>query len=276
MENILTIDVETWNDRLTFRNQYSFSKSHSDQNFLEGMKNIISLLDRYGHTATFFFLGSTAKRYPNLVSLVHSRGHEIASHGYSHTPLDELSEDQFRKEIKNTHSILENITNVDCIGYRAPRFSLTSKTSWAIDILKDCNYRYDSSIYPVNIGIYGLNNAPLYPYNIDSSTLSQRSSKSDFMEFPVGIIKSGKFRFPLKMRYMGYTLTQKAIRNYNTSKSVINLYLHPWELGPKVKMQSMSLKNLFRNFNIPFLKIYNRILSRSHFTSIKNHILNKD
>jgi len=114
--------------------------------------------------ATFFWVGWAAKRYPELVKETVSYGHEIASHGWSHTSLFRLSPQEFRREIRQSKSLLEDLSGREVLGYRAPTYSITPKTIWGLEILAEEGFRYDSSIFPVRHDLYGFPRAPRFPF----------------------------------------------------------------------------------------------------------------
>jgi len=114
--------------------------------------------------ATFFVLGWIAERYPDLVRRIQKEGHEIACHGYAHKLIYTQSKEEFRQDIKNAKSILEDITGSEVIGYRAPSYSITNESKWAFEVLVEEGFKYDSSIFPIHHDFYGLPDAPRFPF----------------------------------------------------------------------------------------------------------------
>ena len=133
--------------------------------------------------ATFFILGWIAERYPRLVKEIHSRGHEIASHGYSHKVIYHQTQEEFREDIRKSKQILEDLTGEAVIGYRAPTYSITNKTLWALQILLEEGYKYDSSIFPIRHDYYGMPQCPRFPFlwNLDAPTPSIVDRPSSFL-----------------------------------------------------------------------------------------------
>ncbi|MFX0195922.1 MAG: XrtA system polysaccharide deacetylase [Candidatus Hodarchaeota archaeon] len=117
--------------------------------------------------ATFFCLGWIAERYPHLIKEIHSRGHEIANHGYDHRMITSISPKEFREDIRKSKVMLENLIGERVIGYRAPSYSITRKTLWALEILLEEGFFYDSSIFPIHHDRYGIPDAPRYPFYIE-------------------------------------------------------------------------------------------------------------
>jgi polysaccharide deacetylase family protein (PEP-CTERM system associated) len=137
-----------------------------------GSPELLVMSDRTGcldtpPRATFFVLGWVAERYPALVREVLARGHEVACHGYSHQRILSQTEDDFREDVKRAKEILEDLLAVEVIGYRAPTFSIRSDTLWALEILFELGFRYDSSIFPIKHDVYGFPKAPRFPFYLD-------------------------------------------------------------------------------------------------------------
>jgi len=160
--------------------------------------------------ATFFILGWIAKRYPHLVKEIHSRGHEIASHGYAHKVIYNQTPGEFREDIKTSKQILEDLTGQEVIGYRAPTYSITKKTLWALNILAEEGYKYDSSIFPIRHDYYGMPSAPRFPFiwnlngdkplareiHVNDSKVYHVKSKSYFTGADFNRPKIEQFRIP--------------------------------------------------------------------------------
>ena len=127
-------------------------------------------------TATFFCLGWVAERFPQLIKEIHFQGHEIASHGYNHRMITSMSHEEFREDVRKSKAILEDLIGERIFGYRAPSYSITRQTLWALEILAEEGYLYDSSIFPIHHDRYGIPDAPRNPFYIkfgDADILSQ-------------------------------------------------------------------------------------------------------
>ena len=146
MENVLTIDVEEWYHVCGVRLPDMRTVEHRVRRCTE---SLLGLLEACGVTATFFILGSVADRDPELVTLIASSGHEIASHGWSHRLVPELGKEGFRDEVQRTGELLARLSGRWPVGFRAPQWSLGALTPWAFDILREAGYRYDSSLNPL-------------------------------------------------------------------------------------------------------------------------------
>jgi len=178
--NALTVDVEDYFQVHAFSNTIRPQDWDSFESRVErNTYRLLDLLDscegprtkdgRSGEKplATFFVLGWIAERYPALVKNIHSRGHEIACHGYSHQSIFEQSRDEFKEDVRRAKGILEDLTGVEVFGFRAPTYSITVNTLWALEILFELGFRYDSSIFPIKHDFYGLPEAPRFPFCID-------------------------------------------------------------------------------------------------------------
>ncbi len=274
-KHLISIDYEDW-----------FTTSHYQSIILE--KPPISLLEYPTHLildtldqtetkATFFVLGIIAERHPKLIEEIKKRGHEIASHGYSHTPLHHLNSKTFQKEIQKTNSILEDIIQEEIIGFRAPFMSITQKTAWAIDILKEEGFKYDSSIYPLKTPMYGVPNAPKNPYYISSQNLLKPDENSSLLEIPITIYNWKEIQFPaiggIYSRFLPMILFKKTISETAKTQS-INFYFHPWELinKNKVGLKTSLIKNLLANYNSEkYIEKIEWMLQHYTFTSFETY-----
>ena len=266
IKNYFTVDVENWHDRLAFR-KYNIKE---DGSALKGVRIILELLKNNKAKATFFVLGKAAEETPEIVKEIHEAGCEVASHGYSHTELTKLNKDSFNKELKKTEKIIKKITGKKPVGFRAPKFSLNNKTKWAINILKKRNYKYDSSIFPVNIGLYGVNGIS-YPYRISSKNIVKEDPKSNLMEYPLLTNDFGFVKLPVKFRHLGYNYTVSAIKRMNKKGYPATFLLHSWEVldKPKNNDKMPLLKEFVRNYGIPCFENINKLLMNLKWTIIK-------
>jgi len=232
LNNALVIDLEFWHNS-------EFLKDHipeewSDQ-FPESAMPVLELLEKYNTRATFAVLGMVAERRPELIKLIYDQGHEIASHGYSHRPLFEMSMDEFEQEIIKSIELLTSITGEKPIGYRAPSFSLDNSTKWMLDILERYGFKYDASVFPMRTNLYGVPNAPLYPYRPSKEDIAKESQDSSIIEFPMTVFRQG-VNIPVGggfyFRAWPYWLLHLAYRRIERTRPVI-FYIHPWEMYHK-------------------------------------------
>ena len=232
MINALTIDLEPWyvSEFLT-----KYLPEEKDDQIEEAVRPILDLLDRYKTKATFFVLGIVAERHPEMVRQVYDKGHEIASHTYSHKTLYELGESRFEDEIKKSVTLLESITGEKPIGFRAPSFSINNTTKWAFEILREYGFKYDSSIFPIKTRLYGVPDAPLYPYRPSIDDVSQEDSDGEIVEFPLSVFRFGG-NIPVAggfyLRVLPLWFLRFAIARVNKTRPAV-IYVHPWETYSK-------------------------------------------
>lgn len=232
--NILQIDVEDWYSDLDIKDWESY-----EDRIVQSTNKLLSILKERNTQATFFVLGYVAEHFPELVEKIKDENHEIASHGYSYTPITRQTPSEFEEDLLKSIRILEKITGDKIAGYRAPQFTVVEKTSWAIDIMKKNGLEYDSSIFPVKTHLYGVPDAPLFPYYISSSNIKKDDSNEDFLEFPLSVYKipGMKKNIPIAggfyLRFFPYVFLSHAIRKINKGNYPAVCYLHPWELDPE-------------------------------------------
>jgi len=230
------------------------------------------LLDRHNIRATFFVLGYVAEKFPALVKMISEKGHEIASHGYYHRPVFTLTRQEFKEDALRAKKIIEDAADVKINGYRAPFFSVREDTLWALDILKELGFSYDSSIFPTRNFMYGIPDAPQTIYSIKGNGL---------MEFPLSVVKKNGMTLPIcggfYMRALPYKVIKWGISYFNRTKGPAVVYLHPWELDiakPKIKVE-LKWKIIYE-YNIHTMKKkLERLLNDFQFTTMKEAIFNE-
>ncbi len=247
--NALSFDVEDYYHVSAFakvvdRSRWEHYASRVDTN----TRRILDLLDNYATKATFFVLGWVAERNVGLVKEIHARGHEVASHGYSHQLIYNQSPEEFRQETRKSKEILEDAVGGQIGGYRAASYSITSRSLWALDILSDLGFRYDSSIFPVRHDRYGISNAPRFPHNINLGDGKR------MLEFPVATLNIWGYRLPVGgggyFRIFPYSLIAYAISYLNeVERQPAMFYLHPWELDPDQPRIQAGLVSRFRHYH---------------------------
>ncbi len=229
--NGLSVDVEDYYQVSAFEQKVPFEKWIDYPSRVESStEKVLEILDAFSVKATFFILGWIAETYPGIVKKIHSSGHEIASHGYKHSLIYNLSPEPFREDIKKTSSILEDITGENVRGFRGASFSVTKKSIWALDILAEEGLLYDSSIYPIHHDRYGIPTAPADPFEVELSEgkiireCPPLSSKIRGKNFPMG---GGGY-----LRFFPVSAIIRTIKKKNAAKIPAVIYFHPWELDP--------------------------------------------
>lgn len=198
---------------------------------------ILELLKAHSIKATFFVLGYLAERYPHLIRAIYDDGHEIGSHGYSHTQIFRLSPEKFDDEIKRTNEAIVKITGKNPIGFRAPIFSIIEESLWAIDVLAENGFLYDSSIYPTLNYRYGIVKAERFVHEINT----ERGNK--IVEIPVSTAKFANLNIPVGggayFRIWPYFVTRWGFRQVVRDGQPGVFYIHPWEIDteqPRIKL----------------------------------------
>ncbi len=225
--NILTIDVEDWFQVENYATAISRSRwDHCELRVADNVQRLLNLLAEARTSATFFVLGWVAERLPELVRGIAAEGHEVASHGWSHTPIWSLEPRAFAAEVRASRALLEDLSGKPVLGYRAPTFSVTPDTLWALGELAAAGYVYDSSIFPVRHFRYGIPNAP--------TAIHRR--KEGLWEIPLSVLRLGSTNLPVAgggyLRLYPTWLTRRAIRQINTAGRPVVVYVHPWEFDP--------------------------------------------
>jgi polysaccharide deacetylase family protein (PEP-CTERM system associated) len=192
-----------------------------------GVGQLLDLLARYNATGTFFVLGWLADRHPSVVRDIAAAGHEIASHGWAHERVTHICPDRFRQDIRDARQALEDVSGAPVIGYRAPSFSITRANDWALDIIVEEGYRYDSSLFPIVRSGYGYVGG-----NPDVHWITRPSGR--LLELPPATLTVGGVRLPAAggayFRLLPLTLVRSAFRAYDRRAARGTFYLHPWEL----------------------------------------------
>ena len=228
MINSLTIDLEPW-----WVNQFlaEYLPKDKEDQIEQAVRPILDLLNTHETKVTFFVLGIVAEKYPEIVQEISRRGHEIASHGYSHQALSQLGKSRFEAEIQQSVQLLESITGRRPLGFRAPYFSVDNSTKWAFDVLCDYGFKYDSSIFPIKNRYYGVPEAPIYPYRPSRADVAKTDPYGEIVEFPLAVVKMGK-NIPVAggfyLRVLPLWFLRFAVRRINR-KRVAVIYAHPWE-----------------------------------------------
>jgi polysaccharide deacetylase family protein (PEP-CTERM system associated) len=231
--NILQVDVEDWYMDLDIG-----SWDQYEDRIVEATSRLLSILEETGNTATFFTLGYVAERFPDLLGKVREHGHEIGSHGYGHKPLQDMSPAEFEEDVMRSKRIIEGLSGERVLGYRAPFFTLTEGTAWALDIIERCGFVYDSSIFPVRTHLYGMPDAPRFPYRISSSNIKKDDPEARLLEFPLSVFVLPGIRrnIPVAggfyLRLFPYEFLYYAIKRINGADEPAVCYLHPWDLDP--------------------------------------------
>jgi len=215
---------------------------------VENTRRLLELFARHDVRGTFFVLGDVAEAYPQLVRDIRDRGHELGVHGFHHRRVFQLTPLEFQEEVTSARSLIEQIAGVAVVGHRAPAYSIVPSTSWALAVLAEAGFRYDSSIFPIAGRRYGW---PGYPRHIHRVALSGGRS---IIEAPLSTIAILGRRVPVcgggYLRHYPYFVTRWAMRRIGKSRPVI-VYVHPYEVDttptePDVSALSAAERRRFR------------------------------
>lgn len=247
LKNYLTIDVEDYYMVSAFADRVRFDAWQSFESRVDrSTRMLLDALARRGVKATFFVLGWVAEQCPQLVKDIHAAGHELASHGYNHRLIYDQTPGEFREDVRKTKRILEDLAGCRVLGFRATSYSVIRETLWALDILLEEGYAYDSSIFPVHHDRYGIPEAPRFPHVIERTA-------GRITEFPPTTSRVFGQNVPVAgggyLRLFPLAVTKAAIRRINTrERQSAIVYLHPWEIDEGQPRMQGSLLSRTRHY----------------------------
>lgn len=246
--NVLTIDVEDYFQVAALAESIKTADWHNQPSRVENNTlRLLDLFDEHNVKVTHFVLGWIADRFPELIKAIKNRGHEIASHGYSHQLIYNQSQEVFKQETFKSKALLEDLIGEEIIGYRAASYSITEKSLWALDTLIEAGFKYDSSIFPVRHDRYGIVNFPKQPHHLTAPC------GETIVEYPLTTYKLLGQTLPVAgggyFRLYPYWLTEFFYRSINKHSQPFVFYLHPWEIDPQQPRVKASWLSEFRHYN---------------------------
>jgi polysaccharide deacetylase family protein (PEP-CTERM system associated) len=245
--NAMTVDVEDYFHVSAFERIVPRSAWGSfDSRVCQNTDRLMELFDHSSVHATFFVLGWVADRFPQLVRRIAAAGHEIASHGYAHRLVYEQTPAAFREDLRRAKGAIESAAGVAVRGYRAPSFSITERSMWALDVLIEEGFWYDASIFPIHHDRYGIPDAPRHLHRLT------RPSGS-IWELPGSTVVYGGLNIPVAgggyFRIMPYAWTRWAIDTVNRREhQPVVCYVHPWEIDPDQPRLAASVRSRIRHY----------------------------
>ncbi|MFN0123373.1 MAG: XrtA system polysaccharide deacetylase [Blastocatellia bacterium] len=229
--NALTVDVEDYYQVEAFsglisREEWPRWESRVERN----TRNLLELFARHNVRATFFTLGWVAERHPQMIRDMVAAGSEVACHGFEHRLIYQQTPAQFREDVRRAKQILEDISGKDVTGYRAPSYSITSRSLWALDVLIEEGFRYDSSIFPIHHDRYGMPDAERFPHALVCPA-------GTILEFPPSTVRLLGMNWPVSgggyFRLLPYSVFSRGFRRINeTERQAAIFFIHPWEVDP--------------------------------------------
>jgi len=246
--NALTVDVEDYYHVSAFsahirREDWPSFESRVERN----THRLLDCFDTYRVRATFFVLGVVAEQCPALVTEIGNRGHEVASHGYAHELVYNQTPQRFREETWRSKALLEDVSGRAVLGYRAASYSITSRSLWALEILQDAGFIYDSSIFPIRHDRYGIVGFPRFPHRVSGE------NGAGMIEFPLSTVSLLGRNLPIAgggyLRILPAAFTHWGIARVNQDEGQpVIIYLHPWEVDPDQPQQKVGLLTRFRHY----------------------------
>lgn len=248
MRNAMTVDVEDYFHVAALADairpeQWDNHEYRAEQS----TRRLLDIFAERGIAATFFVLGWVARRSPQLVRDIQRAGHEVACHGMSHQLIYNQTPEVFAAETRDAKAMLEDITGERVLGYRAATYSITRRSMWALDIILEAGFAYDSSIFPIRHDLYGVPDAPQVPGRVPTP------KGSSILEFPISTTRLMGVRLPIAgggyFRIFPYWLTRAGLRKLNAGMNRPFLfYLHPWEVDPEQPLVKVGFKSRFRHY----------------------------
>jgi len=235
----LTVDLEEYFqvsnfDRVIAREDWDALPSRVG----DSTRRLLDAFDAADSRATFFSLGWVAERHPALLREIAERGHELACHGYSHELVYHLDPERFRADLRRARAAIEDAAGAKVEGYRAPSYSITRDSLWALEVLAEEGFRWDSSVFPIRHPRYGIPGFPRHPLR-----LSLRSGAS-LLEFPLTTVQIGPLTLPVAggayLRFLPFGLFRRAFERVVAQGRPALLYLHPWEVDPDQPRQDVG------------------------------------
>lgn len=243
MKNAFTVDLEDWFQGLTSTNRQPEQWPVYEARVEENTERLLALLDEYNVRGTFFVLGHLANDYPDLIRRIDAAGHEIGVHGYWHLMVHRLTPARFADELDQALDVLLPLVNQPIIGHRAPYFSINSTALWALDLLKERHFEYDSSFFPTRNMLYGYPGAPRFPHQLQNG----------LMEFPASTARWLGVNFPIAggfyVRSLPYRLIRQGIRQLHQQGQPAIMYLHPWEMDTGQRYKKITLRERITHYH---------------------------
>jgi polysaccharide deacetylase family protein (PEP-CTERM system associated) len=245
--NAMTVDVEDYFHVSAFDGVLPRQRwDRMESRVCANTDRLLEIFDSAGVRGTFFVLGWVADRFPDLVRRIAALGHEVASHGYEHRLVYDQTPQAFREDLRRAKAVLEATAGAPVLGYRAPSYSVTPRSLWALDILIEEGYAYDASIFPIHHDRYGIPVSARHAYRLERAGGS-------LVEAPGSTVRLGPLNLPIGgggyFRLLPYVWTKWGIARLNrTEGQPAIFYLHPWEIDPDQPRLPVALMGRIRHY----------------------------
>ena len=242
----ISVDVEDYFHVAAFRDSVARANWESlPSRVVENTAKVLDLFEELEVKGTFFVLGWVAEKFPTIVNRIANAGHELGCHSYSHKLIYELGPDAFREDTMRALDAIQQASGNRVTAYRAPSFSITPRSIWAVEILIEAGFTHDSSIFPIHHDLYGFSGAPRVPFVL-------RCASGQLIEFPPSTLHFGTVSLPVTgggyLRTLPMLYQKKALRNLENWAIPGMLYLHPWELDPQQPRIKAPLRSRLRHY----------------------------
>jgi len=245
--NAMSVDVEDYFQVSAFERVVTRAEwGGFESRVVTNTRHLLALFEEHGVRSTFFVLGWVADRFPSLVREIAALGHEVASHGYHHELVYTLTPAQFREDVRRAKQAIEDAAGCVVRGYRAPSFTVTKASLWALDVLIEEGHEYDASIFPIHHDRYGMPGAPRHPHLIDRAA-------GRIVEVPGSTVRLMGANLPIAgggyFRLLPYAWTRWGIHHVNQNdRQPVTFYLHPWEIDPAQPRFEVSHATALRHY----------------------------
>lgn len=245
--HVMSVDVEDYYHVSAFEGVVSRGDWERQRSrVVANTEHVLALLGETGATATFFVLGWVAERHPDLVRRIVAAGHTLASHSYWHRLVYDLQPEEFREDLRRAKGLIEDAGGTAVRGFRAPSYSITKRSLWALDALADEGYAYDASIFPIRHDRYGIPSAPRSAHTV-------QTRHGAIVEVPGSAARLGSLTFPIGggyFRLFPYGATRWSIRRFAAVEHQPAIfYIHPWEFDPEQPRLPAPALTRFRHYN---------------------------
>lgn len=241
IKNVMCVDMEDW---FHCNLDVSADIQPHERRAEENTRWLLEIFDLYQVQATFFVVGDVAKNHPALVKEVHARGHEIGCHSAMHRLVYELTPEQFQADTHRAKVLLEDLVGAPVTSYRAPSWSITEAAFWALEVLEKEGFTVDSSIFPFKNFLYGVKNAPRFPYRAE-----RYSPGCHILECPPSTVQFFGQTIPFSggfyLRVLPQSVVKTCISHLNQQGQPAVMYIHPWELDPATPRMKLNIRDTF-------------------------------